>query len=167
MSITQCLQRNYNTSARTASATDGERLNTMKTYISFVGLVSALILAYGLDHGVNLLKESSVRTFVLTPYLWGATIANLILACALLGLFWLISVRNQLSRFAGLVFIMVGLTVTVYPALARSIPSLHLPLMGGDVVGFDSRFHLSGALVAAMGIVGLVSSGLRGEEDGV
>jgi hypothetical protein len=134
----------------------------MKTYVSIFGLVGALILANGLDRGVNSLKETGVRTFVLTPYLWGAAIANLILACALLGLFWLIFVGHEAGRFAGLVFIIAGLTVTFYPSLARSIPSLHLPLTVGNLVGFDSRFSIAGAFIAAMGIFRLASIDTRG-----
>jgi hypothetical protein len=92
----------------------------MKKSISYVGLVGALILAYGLDRGVNLLKETSVRTFALTSYLWVALVANLVLVAGLLGLFWLNSMRWNLYLYG--LLLGVALTLLLSAGCTPSIP---------------------------------------------
>jgi len=52
----------------------------MKKYISLIGLTMSLIFADGLDRAVNFPKEASIKTFILTPYVWGTALANLSLA---------------------------------------------------------------------------------------
>ena len=124
----------------------------MKKWIPFLGLVSTLVVSYGIDYGVNFLQQYGAESFVLVPYLWGSGIANLILAFLLFGLTWLVLIKYPLRRISALIFALIGLSVTFYPALAVSIPAATLPK---NINGLF-RFTIASAFIGSLGIVGLL-----------
>lgn len=124
----------------------------MKKWIPYLGLVSTWMISYGLDYGVNRLQQNGVENFILIPYLWGNGVANLILAVLLLGLTWLVYIKYPLRRIAALIFAMIGLSVTFYPALAASLPAAMQPKNASELI----RFSIASAFIGSLSIVGLL-----------
>jgi fatty acid desaturase len=100
----------------------------MKKAIPYLSLFSVLILAFGLDYGVNLIKISGAKTFKLRPVFWGTAAAHLILGLALVTLAWLFFGKQIGDQASAITYAVIGLGTTLYPVLAVSVPSLVLPL---------------------------------------
>jgi hypothetical protein len=122
----------------------------MKKWIPYLGLVSTLVVSYALDYGVNLIQEYGAENFILIPYLWGSGVANLILAFLLFGLTWLVYIKYPLRRIAALIFALIGLSVTFYPALTASLSAATLPKNVMELF----RFSIASAFIGSLGIVG-------------
>ena len=126
----------------------------MEKITSYLGLLAIMIYAYLLDYGIALLQKASIESFVLTPYLVGRFMANLLLAIGILGLFWFVQFKKPMTRITSLVFILIGLVVMLYPLVMGTIPGL-ISFMHASLVEFDSKLSIVSAFVVVMGFWGL------------
>jgi hypothetical protein len=131
----------------------------MKPAISLAGLTAVLLMAYGFERWSLLLRQRGADTLTLTPFLWLASIANLLLAVALLLLAWFVTNRANRSRFVSLIFIVVGLLITFATAITFSATSRLLPLGIMEYLTPNSRVVYAAAIIAATGIAGLILQG--------
>jgi hypothetical protein len=123
----------------------------MKKAIPYLSLFSVLILAFGLDYGVNLIERSGAKTFKLRPVFWGTAAANLVLGLALVALAWLFFCKQIGNQSSAVTYAAIGLGVTFYPVLAASMPSLGLPLWATG-----PRTDSAAAFTAALGLAVLL-----------
>ena len=128
----------------------------MEKITSYLGLFALLIYAYLIDYGISFLQMEGIQSFVLTPYLAGNFVANLLLAIGVLGLFWLLQIKRLMNRITGLVFILFGLIVMSYPLVAGKIPGL-MSILHTSLLEIDSKLSITSAFVVIMGLWGLFS----------
>jgi hypothetical protein len=133
----------------------------MRKYRAYISLGATLLLAYLLDVGLTFIKTRGVETFLLTPYFWASLVANFILACSLLGLFWLTAFRNKLSKTTSIVFIVAGLLLALVPVLSISVPAITLPRFLVRLSDPGTRLSLASVFIAVMGIFGLTLKDLK------
>ncbi len=139
----------------------------MLQVISITEMILTLVLAWGLDMWVNLLRKQALVGFKFTPYVWGIAAANLIIAGLWVYLAWVLLIRMPGSRWVSAVYLIAGLLVTILVALQLTIPEswrgwllfeetrmFRLMVMG--TIGFTSRFTLSAAFICMLGAAGFL-----------
>jgi hypothetical protein len=95
----------------------------MSKFVSFVGMVTTLLMAYVCNLLIEGIRLKALATFNLAPYMWLAGIANLFLAILLLLLTWHVVFRADRSIFVSSVFVLFGLALTFASALEMSVAS--------------------------------------------
>lgn len=128
----------------------------MEKITSYLGLFALVIYAYLLDYGISFLRMEGIQSFVLTPYLVGNFVANLLLAIGVLGFFWLLQIKRLINRITSLVFILFGLIVMSTPLVAGKIPGL-ISILHTSLLEIDSKLSITSAFVVIMGLWGLFS----------
>jgi len=128
----------------------------MTNIISLAGLVIMCFLAYGFDRWIAALQQTASSPFAIASFLWLSSIANLILAGALLLLAWFVNFRAVKSKWVSAAFSIIGLLVTFALALIFTAFST-LPSLG--IIEFlmpNSRVIFVMAFIAVIGIAGLI-----------
>lgn len=69
----------------------------------------------GFEYAVFQLRREGSRTFNMQPQLWARVIGGLALAALLLAMSWLAWHPRLASRLAGVVLLLVGLPIALYP----------------------------------------------------
>lgn len=133
---------------------------------AILGMIAALVVAYGLDQWIFQLRKESARTFVMAPALWGRLAANLITAAILLLLAWFVLTRVERSMGVTIIFLIAGLGVMLYPMtnLVLDIPIFSFlarsPFREARAalleVGFNSLNAFSSAFVVVIGLFNLI-----------
>lgn len=140
--------------------------HTLAKAISLTGMVGLLAVAYGLDRWLEVQQRKIVtQTFNPMPRLLLSVAANLLMAGSLLALSWLVIFRGDRSRLVASIFLIVGLFLTLYPAIApaaHSVLSLSGPMRLFLYLLPNSLLARSGAFLAVIGLVSLMS-GRQGE----
>jgi hypothetical protein len=132
---------------------------------SLLGLMVVFGLAYGLDFWVNTLRETGFRTFQIAPYIQGSILANVVISLAVMVLAWRVLFRERRSQLVAVIFLLVGLMVTLLPVILLNIPQsspilsdpefriLRVSFLYSSTI---SRLQLAGALVVSIGLLGLL-----------
>jgi len=128
----------------------------MSKIVSFAGLIITLFVAYACDRWVELLRVEATQNFAIASYLWIAGAANLLLAIAVLLLTWYVLLRVSRSNVVYAVFVLVGLALTFAEAIEISVASTLPPLGIYEYLLPTSHVLAVAALVAVIGIAGLV-----------
>jgi hypothetical protein len=128
----------------------------MTIIISLAGLVIVFFLAYGFDRLIMTLQQAASAAFALSSYLWLSSIANLILAGALLLLAWFVYFRAAKSKLISVIFMVLGLLVTFASALIYTFFSTLPPLGIAEFLTPYSRVVVVAGLIAVIGIAGLL-----------
>jgi hypothetical protein len=126
----------------------------MAIAISLLGMLLTFLLAYGLDRWTLALQQTVVQTYVVAPYLWISSAANLLLAGVLLLLGWYLAVRAPKNLWVSLAFIIIGLLFTFSTAIIYGVTS-ELPPASLSAY-LTPRVLISGAFIAAAGIAAMV-----------
>lgn len=134
----------------------------MSRMIAVLEMFVMLTFAWGLDYWVSLLRKDALVNLNFVPMVWGVAAVNMLTALMWVYLAWLVLRRNVGSRWVSLVYLLVGLLLTIILPLQLSIPEvirgfflfdqtryLRLGIMG--VIGFTSRFTLSAAYICVLG----------------
>lgn len=124
--------------------------------VAMLGMISTLLLAYGLDYWVQSAKQTASQTFDLIPLMWGAGLANLILAGAFLLLTWVTVIRTNGNKLWAAVFVVTGLLATFSVGLYFALSPGALPFDPLPILTSISHFSLAGAFIAALGLAGLI-----------
>jgi hypothetical protein len=123
--------------------------------VSPIGMIVVLLVAYGLERGLEELRMITARNFDATPFLWVSSIANLLLAGLLLTLSWLINFRSERSWFIALMFLIVGTVIAFSLAIADLTHiALFIPIL--RYVSPDSRLVYAAAFIAVVGAFNLI-----------
>jgi len=123
--------------------------------VSLISLPAVLAVASGLERWQTAAREQASRTFEFGPLGWTVSLIHLIYAGLLAGLFWWHTQPTHRSRLVGIVYVVIGLPLALYPLIAFSglVPLPHsqmfmLPLARG--------LPLVGAFAAFVGLYCLV-----------
>jgi hypothetical protein len=128
---------------------------------SLLVLLVVIGLAYRLDYWIQTLLETNYRTYDIAPYLNGPTLANIALALGVLSLAWYVRFKGGREPVVGLLFLLVGLGLTLLPFLLLNFPGSGEFLSSPEIrilrAGFlysstISRLHFAGAFAVAIGI---------------
>ncbi|CAG0926879.1 hypothetical protein TFLX_00244 [Thermoflexales bacterium] len=123
--------------------------------ISLIGLISVLLLAFGLDRAILFLREENSRTFTLGDILlWAYPLANWVLAICVLMLFWIVVVSGERSKFVAMVFLVVGLPMLFVPLIYFTPAFAGLNLI--DYLLPDKLLYHAGGFIAAIGLLRLI-----------
>lgn len=90
------------------------RKHTLVKVISLAAMVGLLAMAYGRDRWLELQKRIATQTFNPMPGMWLSVVANLLIAGSLLGLSWLLIFKGDRSRLVTMIYLIVGLFLTLY-----------------------------------------------------
>ncbi len=93
---------------------------------------------------------------------WGSGLANLLLAGILMLFAWLVYERTDRSTLLAVLFIVVGLPAAFWVVLWISLPHIALPFRWAPLIASASRFTMTGAFIAAVGVACLLSPGRPG-----
>lgn len=121
----------------------------MKRLIPYSAMLATLVLAYSFDRWVVRLQEEATRTFVLTPYLVGTRLINLLMSAVLLVLAWLALAWRGSDRITAGGFILAGALGLLWPVLALVLPQLD------PAQHMTPHLDVSSAFVLVIGVVGL------------
>jgi hypothetical protein len=131
---------------------------------ALLGLVLTLGAVYGLDRWVLTLREAGYRTFDMAPFWWSSMLANMATGGLLLALAWLVLFRGRRSYTVLLAYLVTGLGFTFLPLILARLPAsialfsapefrvLRVTLLYSTP---NTRLHLVGAAVAAIGVIGM------------
>jgi hypothetical protein len=114
-------------------------------------------MAYGFDRWIVALQQTTTRAFAITSYLWLSSIANLILACALLFVAWFVNFRATKRKMVSVTFLVIGFLVTFASALIFTAFSTLPPLGIAEYVNPYSRVVFVAGLITVMGVAGFIS----------
>lgn len=128
----------------------------MMNAISLIGLVIVFVLAYSFDRWTIALQQTATRPFTIVSFLWLSSIANLILAGALLLLAWFVNFRAVNSKLVSVTFVIIGVLVTFASALIFTTLYTLPPLGIAEFLTPNSRVVFVGALIAILGLAGLI-----------
>jgi hypothetical protein len=124
--------------------------------VAILGMIITLLLAYGLDYWVQSAKQTASQTFDMVPLMWGAGLANLLLAGAFLLLAWFVALRAKRNRYRAAIFIMSGLLSTFSAGIYFALPAVVLPFDPVPFLVSTSHLSLAGAFIAVLGLASLV-----------
>lgn len=135
----------------------------LKAAISIVGMVITLVTALALDNWLAILEARASRTFDVMPAVWVVTGSHLVLSGMSLALAWNLLCRGRPSRLMAIIFLVVGLAVLLYPAIAITTELLDIPFSLRWALSPDSRFVYISAFIVVLGIASLIYSSARGQ----
>ena len=116
--------------------------------VALLALVMALAAAYGLDHGLFLLRQLSSYTFNFSTFIWLSALANLLLADGLVALVWWLATCATFPRIVDVVFVLVGVAaVLIIPAVFTL--QLSIPLFESGLVSY---WNSNSGLLAMAGL---------------
>lgn len=120
-------------------------------------LLALLTLAAGaaIEYAIYRLRLEGGRTFNMQPQLWARVGGGLALAALLLAMSLLAWHPWLASRLAGVVLLLVGLPVALYPALIFT-PPLRGWLPVPSWLGIGNHFQIAGAYLTMLGLYLLV-----------
>ncbi len=123
--------------------------------VPLAGMVIALLLAFGLDRVILLLREENARALTAGyALLWTYVLANLVLAICLLMLFWIIAARGERSKLVAVIFLIVGIPVLFAPVIYFTPAFAGLNLT--DYLLPDTLLYQAGVFMAAIGLLSLI-----------
>ncbi len=129
---------------------------------SIIGLIIVLGMAWGLDDIMAALARRNAQTFTL-PYLilWSHVLGSLLLAAALLLLFWYTLNRAPRRAWLAALYVLVGLFFALFPVL------YFVPAIGGwmpvffvaPMTALNSYTTMAGSFIAFTGLLMPLLSG--------
>jgi hypothetical protein len=123
---------------------------------AIVALVAVMAAAYGLDNLVHQLRLRASSSFDFMSVLWIPPLANVALAAGLAALIWWLLARAARPRWIGLLFLLVGLSMTLYLPITMTLGvPRNLPLL--DPAFFASSRSYWGFTGAALAVAGALS----------
>jgi hypothetical protein len=130
--------------------------------IPIAAMFFILAISTGLDRWILYLRELNARTasyIQLTLVSYSA--AHLLLAVLLLALFVWMVLHAYTSKWAGWIYLLVGLGISLYPAVYFTPVAewIRLPLV--NVIGARSFFITAGSSIAVTGAAALLRNRLR------
>lgn len=106
----------------------------------------------GFEYAVFQLRLEGSRTFNMQPQLWTRVGGGLALAALLLATSWVTWRIRPATRLAGVVLLLVGLPIALYPVLIFA-PPLRGWLPVPPWLGLGNHFQLAGAFLAVLGLI--------------
>jgi hypothetical protein len=135
----------------------------LKVAVSLVGMVITLVTAFAFDYWLAILEARASRTFDVTPVVWVVISSHLVLSGMSLALAWYVLCRGRPSRLIAIIFLFVGLAITLYPAMALATELLDIPFSLRWALSPDSRFVYVSAFIGVLGIASLIYSSAWGQ----
>ncbi len=127
--------------------------------LAVIGLIVVLGIAYGLDALIALLIRRTSQTFTLSyVILWSHVCGALVLAAALLLLFWFVLNRVPRSAWIAALYLIVGLVFALFPVLYY-VPAIGswIPTFFVVVLTSMPRYTiLAGSFIAITGLFMLI-----------
>lgn len=136
--------------------------SSANSFVSIGAMLIILAFSAGLDRWILYLRELNARTasyIQLTLVSFSA--AHLLLAVLLMALFVWMVLHAYTSKWAGWIYLLVGLVITLYPAVYFTPVAewIRLPLV--NVIGARSFFITAGSSIAVTGATSLLRNRLR------
>ena len=123
--------------------------------LSVLGLIAVLAIAAGLDTLVSFIDRRYAGTFNPFAIIWLRALTALLLAAALLLLFWFVLTRAPRAPWIGVLYLLVGLYIGFAQVLyfAPQVSSWWPPFFNGVVVSRSSYTVSAGSFMAIMGLI--------------
>jgi hypothetical protein len=138
-------------------------MNPNRKFASLLALVN-LVFTLGIAFGSEILKEwlqDRSHYFLVSPdTLYGShVVLTFITGAAVVWLVWFFLHTPSISNWIAGIYFIVGLYIILTPILlAKDLPVIRwYPLFPPPVIGFDSLFYFSGAVVTVLGLYRLIS----------
>jgi hypothetical protein len=123
----------------------------LKIYISLLGILVAIALAYGLDRWLDNQRNFALRTTDITPLILWTLAIHFLLITVFLGLFWIIFRWNMSDTGLGSIILIIGIATVIYPALQISVPALP-----SIITSFNSLLSYTGIFISFLGVLKLL-----------
>jgi hypothetical protein len=123
----------------------------LKRYISLLGILVAIALAYGLDRWLDNQRNFALRTTDITPLILWTLAIHFLLITVFLGLFWIIFRWNMSDTGLGSIILIIGIATVIYPALQISVPALP-----SIITSFNSLLSYTGIFISFLGVLKLL-----------
>lgn len=126
--------------------------------VSMIGLIAVLGIAWGFDALIQYLYNRNELTFSLSLTItWSLALFALLLAAILLLLAWFVLSQAPRNIWISLVFLIVGLFIVTYPALAFTpLFCCWVPYIGPLQISRTMYLFSSGGFIAIIGLLDLV-----------
>jgi hypothetical protein len=135
----------------------------VRPLISITAMIFILALSAGMDRWILYLREQNARTAAYIELtLVSYSLAHLLLASLLLALFAWVVLRSNASRLAAWMYQVVGLGITLYPAVYFTPVAEWIRLPFVDVIGARSFFITAGSSIAVTGMAAILRNRRRG-----
>jgi hypothetical protein len=125
--------------------------------ISIVSMFALLVANAFFDHWQESLKKGFGETFEIkftNQRLWSIPVAAFLVAICILILFRFLIKHN--NKYTAILFLVVGLCVLFYPTLSITFRVISILKISVNCFA-DSVVFYTGALVAAMGLIGIMA----------
>lgn len=132
------------------------RAKTGTSLWAFVGMLAVIGVAMLLDGWTKNMRGFGSTTGQPNILLWGFALANIITAVCLVALIWYVLAQSRLNRMMSLIFLVVGMLITLYPPVMLS--NNFISRLFSSLPMFSPASHLgfTGAVIAALGAFCLV-----------
>lgn len=126
--------------------------------VSMIGLIAVLGISWGFDTLIQYLYNRNELTFSLGLVIpWSLALVALLLAAIMLLLAWFVLSQAPRNIWLSLVFLIVGLFIVTYPALAFTpLFCCWVPYIGPLQISRTMYLFSSGGFIAIIGLLDLV-----------